>query len=75
MFKPGDVVVITEPDDKMDGPSFVKGMELFCGRPVTIKCEVSDNPDDGGWYEVEGGVGYLWAGNWMKKVNKFKGNK
>ena len=75
MFKPGDVVVITEPDDKRDGPGFVKGMEWFCGRTVTIECEVGGNPDDGGWYEIESGAGYLWAGNWMKKVNKFKGNK
>ena len=75
MFKPGDVVVITEPDDKRDGPGFVKGMEELCGRRMTIKYEVDDNPDDGGWYEVDGGNGYLWAGNWMKKANKFKGNK
>ena len=75
MFKPGDVVVITRPDDDTDGPGFVGGMEELCGRRMTIKYEVDDNPDDGGWYEVDGGNGYLWAGNWMKKANKFKGNK
>ena len=75
MFKTGDIVVITEPYDHMDGPGFVDGMEEYCGRPMTIKCEIGVHPDDGEWYEVDGGDGYLWAGNWMKKVNKFKGNK
>lgn len=75
MFKPGDIVVITEPDDHMDGPGFVGGMEEYCGRPMTIEREVGWHPDDGGWYEVDGWEGCLWAGNWMKKVNKFKGNK
>lgn len=76
MFKPGDIVVITEPDDHMDGPGFVVGgMEEYCGRPMKIKYETGVHPDDGGWYEVDGGGGYLWAGNWMKKANKFKGNK
>ena len=75
MFKPGDRVVISEPDDYMDGPGFVDGMEEYCGRPMTIESEIRGHPDDGGWYDVVGGDGYLWAGNWMKKVNKFKGNK
>ena len=75
MFKPGDVVIIKEPDDDTDGPGFVGGMELCCGKRVTVKYEIGSHPDDGGWYEVDGGNGYLWAGNWMKKVNKFKGNK
>jgi len=75
MFKPGDVVIITEPDDKMDGPGFVGGMEEYCDRPMKIKNEVGGHQADGYWYEVNGGGGYLWAGNWMKKMNKFKGNK
>lgn len=75
MFKAGDRVVISEPDGKMGGPGFVGGMEEFCGKVLTVQDEVGTHPDDGGWYELIGGGGYLWAGNWMKKVNKFKGNK
>jgi len=76
VFKPGDMVVISEPDDKMDGPSFVYGMEEFCGRHMTIKYLTEGYPDDGGWWQIEEDGGeFSWAGNWMKKVNKFKGNK
>lgn len=75
MFKPGDVVVITEPDDHMDGPGFVGGMEEFCGKVVTVQYEVGTHPDDGGWYTIAGGDFYYFAGDWMKKANKFKGNK
>lgn len=75
MFKPGDIVIISEPDDDTDGPGFVAGMEGYCGRRMVVNFEVGEHLDDGGWYEVSDGGGYLWAGNWMKKVNKFKGNK
>ena len=47
MFKPCDIVVITEPDDHMDGPWFVGGMEEFCGKVLTVQCEVGTHPDDG----------------------------
>lgn len=78
MFKPGDVVVITEPDDWDTGPSFVKEMGRWCGRKVVIESVVGydDEHDcDGGWYTLVGGEFYYFAGNWMKKANKFKGNK
>ena len=75
MFKSGDVVIITKPDDTSGGPGFIGGMEEYCGRHVTIRYEIVGYPDDGGWYVTDGGSGYSWAGNWMKKVNKFKGNK
>lgn len=75
MFKAGDRVIISEPDDKMSGPYFVGGMEEFCGKVLTVQYEAGTNPDDGGWYGLIGCGVYLWAGNWMKKVNKFKGNK
>lgn len=75
MFKAGDKVIISEPDDKRSGPDFVGGMEEFCGKVLTVQYEAGTHPDDGGWYGLIGGGVYLWAGNWMKKVNKFKGNK
>ena len=78
MFKPGDVVIITEPDDWDTGPSFVKEMGRWCGRNVVILSVVRVDGEydcDGGWYTLVGGKAYYFAGNWMKKVNKFKGNK
>lgn len=78
MFKPGDVVIITEPDDWYTGPSFVKEMGRWCGRRVVIERVVGYNGEydcDGGWYTLVGGEVYYFAGDWMKKVNKFKGNK
>lgn len=78
MFKPGDVVVITEPEDWDTGPSFVEEMYRWCGRNVVIERVVGYDGEydcDGGWYTLVGGEIYLFAGNWMKKVNKFKGNK
>lgn len=78
MFKPGDVVVITEPEDWDTGPSFVKKMGRWCGRKVVIERVVwydSEHDCDGGWYTLIGGELYSFAGDWMKKANKFKGNK
>lgn len=78
MFKVGDVVVITEPEDWDTGPSFVVEMGRWCGKHVIVESVVGydyENACDGGWYTLVGGDGYLWAGSWMKKANKFKGNK
>ena len=78
MFKPGDIVVITEPEDWDTGPSFVVEMGRWCGKHVIVGSVVgydNEHDCDGGWYTLVGGKAYLWAGNWMKKVNKFKGNK
>ena len=78
MFKPGDMVVITEPADWDTGPSFFKEMTKHCGHKVAIECVVGHYNEyacDGGWYALVGGEVYYFAGSWMKKVNKFKGNK
>lgn len=78
MFKPGDVVVITEPEDWYTGPSFVVEMGRWCGKHVIVESVVGYDNEydcDGGWYTLVGGKAYYFAGNWMKKVNKFKGNK
>lgn len=79
MFKPGDVVVITEPEGWETGPSFVEEMYRWCGRNVVIESVVGNDGVyhycDGGWYTLVGGESYWFAGDWMKKVNKFKGNK
>ncbi len=78
MFKVGDVVVITEPEDWDTGPSFVVEMRRWCGKHVIVESVVGYDNEydcDGGWYTLVGGKVYCFAGNWMKKVNKFKGNK
>ena len=79
MFKPGDVVVITEPEDWETGPSFVEEMYRWCGRNVVIESVVGNDGvyhyRDSGWYTLVGGEAYWFAGDWMKKVDKFKGNK
>ena len=78
MFKPGDVVVISEPEDWDTGPSFVREMSKYCGRKVLIEYVVGNDNEhdcDGGWYTIAGGDLYYFAGDWIKKVNKFKGNK
>ena len=78
MFKQGDVVVVTEPEDWGTGPSFVGGMDMWCGRNVVIESVVGydgEHDCDGGWYTLVGGERYFFAGDWMKKANKFKGNK
>lgn len=62
MFKPGDVVVITEPEDWETGPSFVEYMYRWCGRNVVIESVVGydgEHDCDGGWYTLVGGRGLL----------------
>lgn len=78
MFKQGDIVVITEPEDRDTGPVFVEEMTKYCGRKVTIEGVLgygNEHDCDGGWYTIVGGEFYYFAGDWMKKVSRFKGNK
>ena len=76
-FKVGDKVYITPPEDWDTGPSFVGEMWRWCGRPVVIESIVheSEFDCDGGWYTLVGVKVYYFAGDWMKKVVQFKGNK
>jgi hypothetical protein len=76
-FKAGDRVCITPPEDWDTGPSFVKEMHRWCGSPVVIQAVVHEGEhyEGGGWYTLVGGESYYFAGDWMEKAVKFKGNK
>lgn len=77
MFRVGDKVVIASIKDPSDGPGFVPEMERFVSSTLRLAGRHGiHHEDDGGWWQIEedGGASF-WAGNWMKKVNKFKGNK
>lgn len=77
MFKKGDLVSVTAPEDWDTGPSFVMEMSRWCGKPCMIDSVVHEGEHgcDGGWYTLVGGEFYYFAGDWMKKVVTFKGNK
>ena len=77
MFKPGDRVVITPPKHPFDGPGFMPEMERFVNSALRITGQQGTyHEGDGGWWQIEEDGGeFFWAGNWMKKVNRFKGNK
>lgn len=77
MFKPWYMVVITPPKRQFDGPGFMPEMERFVGSALRLaERQGIYHEDDGGWWRIEEDRGeFFWAGNRMKKVNKFKGNK
>lgn len=77
MFRVGDKVVITAPKNPFDGPWFIPEMERFVSSALRLAGRQGIyHEDNGGWWQIEEDGGeFFWAGNWMKKANKFKGNK
>lgn len=75
-FKNGDVVTITPPKNCDDSPGFVPGMEAIL-EDVGFKIKLSEVHDEGrGWWRSSTDSGHwIWSEAWMKKLNKFKGNK
>lgn len=77
LFKVGDRIIVSEPEDWGSGPSFVPEMARWCGKVCEVESVVheGEHGGDGGWYTLVGGDFYYFAGDWMKKVVAFKGNK
>lgn len=74
-FKVGDRVKITPPEDYSDGPGYNLDMGNVLGDlSQTLTLSVKEG-NRGWWRCVEDGSAWLWDERWMKKVNKFKGNK
>lgn len=74
-FKVGDGVKITLPDDADDGPGHNYDMLDVLDRHTRI-LTLSVKTDNNGWWRcVEDDSVWYWDERWMKKVNKFKGNK
>ena len=74
-FKVGDKVKITPPEDCSDGPGYNSDMEDVLGDLLqTLTLIVKDGNRDW-WRCVEDDSAWWWDERWMKKVNKFKGNK
>lgn len=76
VFKEGDVVIITLPKDYNDSPGFNIDMEaLLEGCNFKIKLSRIQDKDRGWWCSSTDIGKWIWPETWMKKVNKFKGNK
>lgn len=76
VFKNGDLVTVTPPDDYGNSPGFSIRMKNFL-EDVGFKIKLSGIRDEGrGWWvsSTDNGV-WTWSEAWMEKVNKFKGNK
>lgn len=74
-FKVGDRVKITLPEDRDDGPGYNSDMVGILGSHLQMLTLSVKTGGNGWWSCVEDDSVWCWDERWMKKMNKFKGNK